>query len=78
MAEPTKTKRVNEIVHQFREIAGVIEAEDIGVLMPAPDGTLADANPFVDKTCEAIERGGRLDGIDLASLIQYLADMLEE
>ncbi len=70
--------QINQIVHQLRKIAGVIEAEDIGVLMPTPDGTLADANPFVDKAIEAIERGGRLDGLDLASLIQYIADMMEE
>jgi len=70
--------RTNQIVHQLRKMAGVIEADDIGVLMPAPDGTLADANPFVDKAIEAIERGGRLDGLDLASLIQYIADMMEE
>jgi len=70
--------KTNEIVHQLRKMAGVIEAENIGVLMPAPDGTLADANPFVDKACEAIESGGRLDGLDLGSLIQYIADMLEE
>lgn len=73
-----KKNQTNEIVHRLREMAGVIEAEDIGVLMPAPDGTLADTNPFVDKVCEAIESGGRLDGLDLASFIQYIADMMEE
>jgi len=32
--------------------------------------------PFVDRACEAIEQGGHVDATSLASLVEYLADML--
>ena len=33
--------------------------------------------PFVDMACEAIENGGTVDATSLASLIHYIADMME-
>jgi hypothetical protein len=66
------------IVNQLRNIAETIEREKISVRLPSPQGTLADENPFVDAACEAIEHGGDLDPTHLASLLHYLADMLEE
>jgi hypothetical protein len=66
------------IVNQLRNIAETIEREKISVRLPSPQGTLADENPFVDAACETIEHGGDLESASLASLIHYLADMLEE
>ena len=62
----------NEIVAALRGISDAIEDGKHKVLFVENDC------PFVDHACEAIEHGGRLDAISLASLIHYIADMMEE
>ena len=63
-------KRKN-IVAELRGISKAIEADGREVLFVENDC------PFVDKACEAIEHGGTLDATSLASLIHYIADMME-
>jgi hypothetical protein len=62
----------NEIVVALRGISDAIEDGKHEVLF------VENECPFVDRACEAIEHGGRLDATSLASLIHYLGDMLEE
>jgi hypothetical protein len=71
------TRTTNNLVNQLRNISKVIEHDGITVRFPAPDGEFADECPFVDKACEAIEHGGELDATSLASLVYYIADMME-
>ena len=59
------------IVVKLRSISKAIEADGGEVLFVENDC------PFVDKACEAIEHGGTLDATSLASLIHYIADMME-
>ena len=70
----------NRLVNDLRAASEVIAANDIGVRFPGPelDGEFADECPFVDAACEAIEHGGTLDATSLASLVYYIADMMEE
>ena len=75
MSNPKITK---DLVGRLRDISKDIENHDISVSFPALEGELAGDCPFVDKACETIEHGGRLDARSLASLIHYLADMMEE
>ena len=74
----SKAKIIEELVNRLRDISKVIEEHEVSVLFPAPETELAADCPFVDKACESIEHGGRLDATSLASLIHYLADMMEE
>jgi len=67
----------NHLVNELRNISKAIEQHGITVRFPEPDGEFADACPFVDKACEAIEYGGKLDATSLASLVYYIADMME-
>ena len=67
----------NDLVNKLRNISKVIERHGITVRFPEPDGEFADECPFVDKACEAIEHGGTLDATSLASLVYYIADMME-
>ena len=62
----------NEIVAELRRLSREIEAGNYGVLFVENDC------PFVDRACEAIEHGGRLDATSLSSLVHYVADMMEE
>ena len=62
----------NEIVAALRGISDAIQDGGHEVLF------VENECPFVDRACEAIEHGGRLDGTTLASLIHYIADMMEE
>ena len=62
------------IVFTLRETAESVTKTGLSVRMP---GCGPDNDPFVDKACEMIEEGGTLDGICLGSLLQYIADMLE-
>ena len=59
------------IVVELRSISKAIEADGEEVLF------VKNECPFVDKACEAIEHGGTLDALSLASLIHYIADMME-
>ncbi len=70
----------NEIVAELRRLSREIEGGNHGVLFPEPalGGEFADECPFVDKACEAIEHGGRIDATSLGSLVYYIADMMEE
>ena len=72
------TRTTNNLVDRLRDISKDIEEHGISVSFPAPETALAGDCPFVDKACETIEHGGRLDASSLASLIHYLADMMEE
>ena len=74
----SKTRIVEELVSKLRAISKDIEEHDISVSFPPPETDLANDCPFVDKACETIEHGGRLDARSLASLIHYVADMMEE
>ena len=74
----SKNEITEELVARLRDISKTIEEHEVSVSFPAPEGELAGDCPFVDKACEAIEHGGRLDASSLASLIHYLADMMEE
>jgi len=67
----------NDLVNELRNISKAIERHGITVRFPVPDGEFADECPFVDKACEAIEHGGTLDATSLASLVYYIADMME-
>ena len=71
-------KITEDLVDRLRAISKDIEQHGISVSFPAPEGELAADCPFVDKACETIEHGGTLDARSLASLIHYLADMMEE
>ena len=71
-------KITEELVSKLRAISKDIEEHGVSVSFPAPETDLANDCPFVDKACETIEHGGRLDASSLASLIHYLADMMEE
>ena len=62
----------NEIVAELRRLSREIENGNHGVLFVENDC------PFVDRACEAIEHGGRLDATSLSSLVYYIADMMEE
>ena len=62
----------NEIVAALRGISDAIEDGKHEVLF------VENECPFVDRACEAIEHGGRLDATSLASLVHYIADMMEE
>jgi len=62
----------NEIVAALRGISDAIEDGKHEVLFVENDC------PFVDRACEAIEQGGRLDATGLSSLVHYIADMMEE
>jgi len=64
----------NAIVFTLRETAESVTNIDLSVRMP---GCGPEDDPFVDKACEMIEEGGQLDAVCLASLLQYIADMLE-
>lgn len=66
-----------KIVAQLRHVAESIEQRGEAVLFPSPDGELANDCPFVDRACEAIEHGGEMDAASLASLVHYIADMME-
>ena len=70
MKHATKT-----IVTALRGIADAIEQTGPATVFPACG---PDDDPFVDKACETIERGGTLDATALASLVRYVADMMEE
>ncbi len=59
------------IVAELRSISKAIDADGGEVLFVENDC------PFVDQTCEAIEHGGTVDATALASLIHYIADMME-
>jgi hypothetical protein len=59
------------IVVELRSISKAIEADGHEVLF------VKNECPFVDKACEAIEHGGTLDATSLASLLYYIADMME-
>ena len=61
----------NDVVARLRGISAEIEAGGEEVLF------VKNECPFVDKACEAIEHGGTLDATSLASLIHYIADMME-
>jgi len=74
----SKTRIVEDLVRRLRDISKDIEQHGVSVSFPAPETDLANDCPFVDKACETIEHGGRLDARSLASLIHYLADMMEE
>ena len=74
----SKAKITEDLVSKLRAISKDIEGHDISVSFPTPEGDLAGDCPFVDKACESIEHGGMLDASSLASLIHYLADMMEE
>jgi hypothetical protein len=65
MAKGTNT------VAELRSFSKAIEADGGDVLF------VENECPFVDKACEAIEHGGTLDATSLASLIHYIADMME-
>ena len=67
----------NDLVNELRNISKAIEQHDITVRFPEPDGEFVDECPFVDKACETIEHGGMLDATSLASLVYYIADMME-
>lgn len=71
------TKTTNDLVNKLRNISKAIEQHDITVRFPVPNAELAGDCPFVDKACEAIEHGGVLDATSLASLVYYIADMME-
>ena len=71
-------KITEDLVDRLRAISKDIEDRDISVSFPAPERELAADCPFVDRACEAIEHGGTLEAPSLASLIHYLADMMEE
>ena len=62
----------NEIVAELRRLSREIDGSGKGVLFVENDC------PFVDRACEAIEHGGRLDATSLSSLVHYIADMIEE
>ena len=74
----SKTIITKDLVDRLRAISKDIEQHDISVSFPKPEIDLASDCPFVDKACETIEHGGRLDATSLAPLIHYLADMMEE
>ena len=74
----SKTRITENLVGKLRDISKTIEKHDISVSFPTPEIDLASDCPFVDKACESIEHGGTLDARSLASLIHYLADMMEE
>ena len=74
----SKTRIVEELVGRLRGISKDIEEHGVTVSFPKPEIDLASDCPFVDKACESIEHGGTLDATSLASLIHYLADMMEE
>ena len=62
----------NEIVAALRGISDAIQDSGHEVLF------VENECPFVDRACEAIEHGGRLDATSLSSLVHYIADMMEE
>ncbi len=62
----------NEIVAELRRLSREIEDGKHGVLFVENDC------PFVDRACEVIEHGGRIDATSLGSLVYYIADMMEE
>ena len=62
----------NEIVAELRRLSREIDDSGKKVLFVENDC------PFVDRACEAIEHGGNLDATSLASLVHYIADMMEE
>ena len=62
----------NKIVAELRRLSREIDDSGKGVLFVENDC------PFVDRACEAIEHGGNLDATSLASLVHYIADMMEE
>ena len=62
----------NEIVAELRRLSREIDDNGKEVLFVKNDC------PFVDRACEAIEHGGRLDATSLGSLVYYIADMMEE
>jgi hypothetical protein len=64
-------KRANTTVAELRAISKAIEDYGHEVLFVENDC------PFVDRAIEAIEHGGTLDATSLASLIYYIADMME-
>ena len=74
----SKTEIIEELVNKLRDTSKTIEDHGVTVSFPTPETELAGDCPFVDKACETIERGGTLDASSLASLIHYLADMMEE
>ena len=74
----SNTRTAKDLVSSLRNISKAIEQHGITVGFPVPEAELANACPFVDKACETIEHGGTLDAISLASLIRYIADMMEE
>ena len=61
-------------VYTLRQTAEAVTKAGLSVRMPVCG---PDDDPFVDKACETIERGGELDGHCLGSLLQYIADMME-
>ena len=63
------------IVTTLRDVADAIEQVGPATVFPACG---PDDDPFVDKACETIEHGGALDATALASLVRYIADMMEE
>ena len=62
----------NEIVAELRRLSTEIQDGNHGVLFVENDC------PFVDRACEAIEKGQRIDATSLGSLVYYIADMMEE
>ena len=60
-----------DIVAKLRSVSKAIEADGREVLF------VKNECPFVDKACEAIEHGGTIDAASLASLLHYIADMME-
>ena len=63
--------KAKDIVARLRSVSRAIQAGGYEVLF------VKNECPFVDKACEAIERGGSIDATSLASLIYYIADMME-
>ena len=69
------TKAINDVATHLRDVAQAVRKTGRATLFPAC-GPADD--PFVDKACETIERGGQLDATSLAALLHYIADMMEE
>ena len=66
----------NEIVETLKQAAKDIRKYDIGAIFPDVD--CPNELPFVDKAVEAIEHGGKIEAIHLASMVQYVAEMMED
>ena len=75
-------------VTMLRNVADAIEEKETATVFPAggpEDDPFARASQrsaasqsSIDKACDIIEHGGTLDATTLASLVRYVADMMEE